>query len=292
MTNDDRLSRLVIEGYLAQLHGWEGDNHWTWSVVDELVHHRPDLAWPILLELIRRVPDDELGLLAAGPLEDFIADHGPRIIDALEAEAATNPRLCRALSGVWQNATPPSVWTRVEVLMDRSVDLDAGPPEWFRSQIDVAIEGAPPTRAGDDSEGEVEARARLLEATSAAKLDGPEPWDVAVFLELKLEPADPWPAGTPEVLLAVVEALAADRPAGLVPPSLADTAILTTARLVREARVTELRSRTPGYRLTLARMSPGQRAAFDSSSTLDEMLDRPDVGAVSDELADEPPTPG
>ena len=107
IVTDDVLSRLVIEGYLLQLGGWAGrHNYWAWTVFQELIDHKPEVAWPMLLELIRLAPDEHLDGIAAGPLEDFIARHGQRVIDVLEAEAAQNPRLRRTLAGVWQNVTP------------------------------------------------------------------------------------------------------------------------------------------------------------------------------------------
>lgn len=66
-------------------------------------------AWPVILALLERAPDDlAIAFVAAGPLEDLIRDHGPRFLDRLEAQARTSARFRGALSGVWgwEDMTP------------------------------------------------------------------------------------------------------------------------------------------------------------------------------------------
>jgi hypothetical protein len=288
----DTLARIVLDGYLAQSAGWAGDNHWTWLVLEELIENRPDVAWPLLLEIVRRAPDDALDLIAAGPLEDYIAQHGHRVIATVEAEAAVNPRLRRALAGMWPEGTPAPVWSRVEALMEPPEGEDDEPPEWVHRQVDVMLEALPPMHPGDVTPEALEARATLLDALAAARLDGPEPWPTPVAVELTLETGEgEWGSASTDVLHAVIEAMALDRAPGLVPDRLASGGVVATRSLVREARVTELRSRVPGYRIRVQRLIPEQLEAMDDVRDLDELLEDPDVQALMAELGIEVPSP-
>jgi len=288
----DTLARIVLDDYLTQSAGWAGDNHWTWLVLEELIENRPDVAWPLLLEIVRRAPDDALDLIAAGPLEDYIAQHGHRVIATVEAEAAVNPRLRRALAGMWPEGTPAPVWSRVEALMEPPESEDDEPPEWVHRQVDVMVEALPPMHPGDVAPEALEARATLLDALAAARLDGPEAWSTPVAVELTLETGEgPWAAASTDVLLAVIEAMALDRAPGLVPDRLASGGVFATRSLVREARVTELRSRVPGYRIRVQRLIPEQLEAMDDARDLDELLEDPDVQALMSELGIEVPSP-
>lgn len=72
------------------------------EAIDEKVYADPERVWPIILELIERVPDDHaLGYIAAGPLEDLMRFHSARFRDRCAALARTNPRFREALRGVW-----------------------------------------------------------------------------------------------------------------------------------------------------------------------------------------------
>lgn len=230
-------------------------------------------------------PDEHLDGIAAGPLEDFIARHGTRVIDVLEAEAAQNPRLRRTLAGVWQNVTPASVWARVEVLVDRTGALTPNVPDWPLNVIEVVIESAPPLRAGSTDEADVAARSRLLQSMLAARRDDRATWESPVGLDVHLEPGiDGFPEDSTTIMRAVVETISRDRPAGLVAPEWDGVALIASTRLIRELEVLELRSRTPGYRVRLHRMSEGQAEALDDVSTFEEMLETTDIDQLEAEL--------
>lgn len=67
-----------------------------------------EAAWPMLLALIERAPDDEsLAFVAAGPLEDMILKRHDRFGDRILGEARRNPRFRHALGGVWGWDTLP-----------------------------------------------------------------------------------------------------------------------------------------------------------------------------------------
>ena len=105
-TNESERLRL-IDAYLSYAKSLCRDemndaDYWAVDVVRDIVARDAEAAWPIVLELIGRAEDDEvLAFIAAGPLEDLLIAHGPQLIDRIEARAATDKTLRRALSGVW-----------------------------------------------------------------------------------------------------------------------------------------------------------------------------------------------
>jgi hypothetical protein len=61
--------------------------------------------------------DEEIDLLGAGPMEDFLNNSGPEYIDVIEKLAGKNSRFMTVLKGVWQTAEmDPLVWARVETI--------------------------------------------------------------------------------------------------------------------------------------------------------------------------------
>ena len=65
-----------------------------------------DTAWAAILKILDMIDPDPkrpiFQVLAASPTEDFLADHGPAVIDRVEAEALSNPRFKLLLGGVWK----------------------------------------------------------------------------------------------------------------------------------------------------------------------------------------------
>lgn len=75
----------------------------------------PDDCWVAILEILSRNPPQEvINVLAAGPLEDLIADHGSEFIERIELESRRNPAFRHLLGGVWQRGGPLEIWARVQ----------------------------------------------------------------------------------------------------------------------------------------------------------------------------------
>jgi hypothetical protein len=65
----------------------------------------PDKALSVILGIMALdSKDDEIDLLGAGPLEDFLNHFGPEYIDVIGELATKNPRFRMVLKGVWQTA--------------------------------------------------------------------------------------------------------------------------------------------------------------------------------------------
>ena len=87
----------------------------------DLALENPEELWDPILEILKRDPPTEvIEVLAAGPLEDYIAKLGERVIDRVEVQAAADAKFRNLLGGVWRNSMSDAVWARVQACWDRS----------------------------------------------------------------------------------------------------------------------------------------------------------------------------
>ena len=120
---EDELTRLV-DAWIAW---WVVDkdspvreaNQWAVDEVDEWVYgmSMPERLWEFVRAASEHdMPQRVIAVLAAGPLEDLLANHGPDYMDRVETLARQNPRFNRLLGGVWRNAMTDDVWQRVQAV--------------------------------------------------------------------------------------------------------------------------------------------------------------------------------
>lgn len=87
------------------------------KVVSELSRRDPRSAIALIRSVLAKVSDEEmLAVLAAGPLEDVLAKHGPEVIDEVERLALQDHRFRELLFGVWRNTVDTATWERLERL--------------------------------------------------------------------------------------------------------------------------------------------------------------------------------
>lgn len=83
----------------------------------------PDLQWNfILLTVSLAKTDEELSLIAAGPIEHLLGWHGENYIELVEEQAAIDPKFARALTGVWRYMMSDEIWSRVKALQEQVSD--------------------------------------------------------------------------------------------------------------------------------------------------------------------------
>ena len=83
----------------------------------------PAQQWQFILAAVAQAQsDDELGHVAAGPIEHLLGRHGDEYIDAVERQATADAKFGRALTGVWKHLMTDAVWTRVEAVQARVAD--------------------------------------------------------------------------------------------------------------------------------------------------------------------------
>ena len=96
----------------------EADNPLWWAIerfMNVYEQQEAEDAWAAILEILARKPSTQvIGMLAAGPLEDLIAEWGTLFIERIELEARQNPEFRHILGGVWQNGSTAEIWERIE----------------------------------------------------------------------------------------------------------------------------------------------------------------------------------
>jgi hypothetical protein len=119
---DDQQREKIVRAWISawlwrdQNPGWHerDDAHpddWVLDELDDLCHTDPDTTFEVILEILKADSTPSImEVLAAGPLEDLLARHGPLVIDRIEKQAREEPLFRDLLGGVWQNSTDPVVW--------------------------------------------------------------------------------------------------------------------------------------------------------------------------------------
>lgn len=87
---------------------------WTFDLLADAAEKDPELCWRLIEAVVARDSDEQvLAALAAGPMEDLLARHGPAFIERVESRAAQNPLFRHLLAGVWRNEIAQDIWDRV-----------------------------------------------------------------------------------------------------------------------------------------------------------------------------------
>ncbi len=104
-----------VDGYIEAQEQYKNsdENFWAIERFFELEMDYPELCWEAILQILHRNPSKKvLSVLAAGPLEDLIHNHGVIFINSIEKEARINPDFKNLLGGVWESGAE-EVWNRV-----------------------------------------------------------------------------------------------------------------------------------------------------------------------------------
>jgi hypothetical protein len=128
MPIDERWDRLgppdwgvFARAWIAELRGESADSESDvgQSVVMMNFTARPEHQWRFILAAVAHASDQELGHIAAGPVEHLLGKHGAQYIDQVAGRAEADPKFARMLSGVWKYMMTDDVWARVEALKAR-----------------------------------------------------------------------------------------------------------------------------------------------------------------------------
>jgi hypothetical protein len=78
------------------------DTYWAWEEVERVAQKPESDALDLLVALADAAPDDQARCyLGAGPLEDFVLQHGTQLIDDIDEAARRNDHFRIALGCVW-----------------------------------------------------------------------------------------------------------------------------------------------------------------------------------------------
>ncbi|MGW8392015.1 DUF6869 domain-containing protein [Pseudoduganella sp. HUAS MS19] len=99
----------------------KAENEWAFMEPVDEVRDNPERAWEYILFAAKdhRFSDHDVGIMAAGALEDLLSCHGPAFIDRVEQEAKKNRRFAWMLGGVWKSEMSDETWARVQAVWDR-----------------------------------------------------------------------------------------------------------------------------------------------------------------------------
>jgi len=112
----------LVKAWIAEFESSsEPDGDQPMSKEDEIFFfsslENPELCWE-LIQLVLDLTDSEnvLYAMAAGPLEELLAQNGEEFIARIEVLAQKSPKLRKALDGVWQNAMSDELYKKVVVM--------------------------------------------------------------------------------------------------------------------------------------------------------------------------------
>jgi hypothetical protein len=95
------------------------------SKLQRVVREGPaQLAWTLVSEVLRRVPDEQLDAYAAGLLEDLVRRWGTELVGVIEDEAERNERFRWALGCIWLlvDDLPSNVLARIVKASDDEIE--------------------------------------------------------------------------------------------------------------------------------------------------------------------------
>ena len=116
----DLPQMAVLMSYAAEL-----DPEWDLSMMVVMMNFTAaaDDQWQFIRGAVAYAgSDDELGQIAAGPLEHLLGWHGEKFITQVEQQAGADPKFARMLTGAWKYRMSDEVWARVQAIQARVPD--------------------------------------------------------------------------------------------------------------------------------------------------------------------------
>ncbi len=85
------------------------------GLLHDACYENPEAAWIAILQILERdLTIDQTAMLAAGPLENLMVQHGSVFIDRVEDQAKNSSRFNHLLGGIWRQDIPEEIWRRIE----------------------------------------------------------------------------------------------------------------------------------------------------------------------------------
>jgi hypothetical protein len=120
--NRKKPDEALVSAYLQ--YGWSVvvdraeplENPPAWDEVTYTIEG-PDseMAFQLVVALVEKAPNELLNYIAAGPIEDLLCKHGPKVIARVLKTANDSAKMRFALHGVWgQTRMDPDVWRRLQ----------------------------------------------------------------------------------------------------------------------------------------------------------------------------------
>jgi uncharacterized protein DUF6869 len=133
MPIDERWDRLSDDDWWEFARAWveqlrlgvyEGERDYGESVTIMNFTARPEQQWKFILAAVYHAEtDDELGHIAAGPIEHLLGWHGVTYITDVEAQAASDAKFAKSITGVWKYLMTDEIWNRVRAIQQQAEPL-------------------------------------------------------------------------------------------------------------------------------------------------------------------------
>jgi hypothetical protein len=106
------VSKPDLDDVRNALQELPGDEEYfaAWERIEELVESEPAVAWPLLLEIIKRAPANALHIVGAGPFEDFLVAHATQYRTEISQELQNDPHFRRTFQMAYLYDVPEQVW--------------------------------------------------------------------------------------------------------------------------------------------------------------------------------------
>ncbi len=75
--------------------------------------------WKFITTAFELAADENLGAIAAGPLEHVMWKHGDLYIDQIESMSQRDPRFAAMVDGCWQHKMSDENWRRIQAIQNR-----------------------------------------------------------------------------------------------------------------------------------------------------------------------------
>ena len=116
----DEIEKFANEWVQARTNGSTPDN----LVLDgELPFNNPQLCLDVIIKVLEKIdskPENELfTILAAGPLEDLLTEHGEAVVGKVEILARRSPEFRNLLNGVWDYDINESIKSKLSKYMEK-----------------------------------------------------------------------------------------------------------------------------------------------------------------------------
>jgi hypothetical protein len=100
-------------------------NFWAEGDMWKLKEIHPEMCWEAIVAIIRTDSSDFiLGNLAAGPVEELLARHGPRLIERITSDSKRNQQIPKMLKSVWRNDIDQETWSKIAQLAGQRPTLE------------------------------------------------------------------------------------------------------------------------------------------------------------------------
>ena len=118
---DETILNQIVDAWIAAENAEHGSPECesNWWAVEQVMNWSLDREGEQLWQFItaaykRHLSDKVVGALAAGPLEDLLANQGAEVIERVEELARKDQQFNYLLGGVWRNSMSDEIWRRVQ----------------------------------------------------------------------------------------------------------------------------------------------------------------------------------